>query len=267
MNKKQAKQKLGPLLKVVKAHRKFISAVLYNWMKDNRGIPAFGGEIGMGSRGGKAHTTLNGKKISFSKLYSVLKRRSNWNNPKYDTARAAALATFLKRDFVHVTNSAVKALASGLGSFGSSNYVHLGAASPDVAPPTTPQGAKAAAQADVPAEDIDWGKLLADVVMFLPNLISFLGTMMAEEDATQSEAAPAATQSLTLPTSLTFGRQFSVSTGKPSYASQQPSQRERELERELERERERGQAVASSGLPILPIALGVAALVFVLSKR
>lgn len=250
MNKTQAKQKLGPLLKVVKAHRKFISAVLYNWMKDNRGIPALGGEIGMGSRGGKAHTTLNGKKISFSKLYSVLKLRSNWTNPKYDTARAAALATFLKRDFAHVTNSAAKALASGLGSFGSSNYVYLGEVSPDVAPPTTPEGVQAAAQADVPAKNIDWGKLLADVVLFLPNLISFLGTMMAEKDA----ATPDAAAPLPVPPSVTDAfnaRPVTLYTG-PQPLPPPPQQQ---------------QVQEEAKLPILPIALGVAALAFIVSKR
>jgi hypothetical protein len=197
MSQAAARKKLGPLLAIVQQHRAFVSALLYEWMNSDRGIPGvLGGEAGMKNTAKKpsASTVIDNRRVWFSPLYGALKFKSNWKNPRYDTARAAALATFLKRDFLHLTKSAAVVLAKGgFDGLGSHSYVGLGeVAKVDVPAPTTATGMEAAAQAAVPAEDIDWGKITTDVLSFIVAILPFLDGLMQSQDTPLPAGQPAA---------------------------------------------------------------------------
>jgi len=113
----EAYKLLQPFKLIAMANRKFVSALIVQWIKDDRGISGFPGyEKGRANGGGyNTFIELLGERINLQYVYNILRKASHQTNPKYDDLRAAALAVIVVRDPLHTLNSAIKVKSKGLG--------------------------------------------------------------------------------------------------------------------------------------------------------
>lgn len=186
------KNKLSPLMPVVRAHREFISKLIVQWLDNSRGIWPFQ-DKGV-KEGGPKSIKVGNKTIDLSKAYNLfVNSPANRKNAKYDTLRAAALAAVLSKDFAHTTGSAVSIL-TGVGRSRSLNGL-----SGSHCYMSYPLGAfgnaasDAAAQGGVPPQDIDWGAIATSVAEFFGSILPYLAELLAWEDVAVTESGTAVT--------------------------------------------------------------------------
>lgn len=278
---KIARDKLGPLYPVVTAHRAFISKLIVQWLNQNRGFIGNlkdshkgGAEMGV-LKGGPKGTVVDGKRISMVPVYGALSKKANWNNPKYDTMRAAALAVILKRDLLHVMNSAAAVLTGSLGRYRGIGEAPAAPEIPaDVAPlPDTPAADAAVAQADKPAENIDFGALLETAKGFM-EFIAGIGSAIAGVfgwiDEQNAAAAPAAATppAVTLPRPPVFtlpaGSRMGLGPARtPAPVPSKPSAPQQTF---ADQKRQIEQPASSLTLPIA-MGAGLLAAYFLLKKK
>ena len=96
---------LDSLLTYVKSNREFVSKLIVKWLDLDRGVSFLPGYEKGVAKGGSKKTKIGSKIFDLSKAYDTLKQSGNRNKAQYDTMRAAALATILKRDLAHVSFS------------------------------------------------------------------------------------------------------------------------------------------------------------------
>lgn len=103
---------LDSLLNYVKNNRDFVSKLVVKWLDLDRGLSYLPGYEKGVSKGGVKKTKVGSTWYDLTKAYDVLKQSSNRSKPQYDTMRAAALATILKRDMAHVAHAATQVSSS-----------------------------------------------------------------------------------------------------------------------------------------------------------
>ena len=113
----EAYKLLQPFKLIALSNRKFVSALIVQWIKDDRGISGFPGYEKGRANGGSYNTFIEliGERINLQYVYNILRKASHQTNPKYDNLRAAALAVIVVRDPLHTLNSAIKVKSRGLG--------------------------------------------------------------------------------------------------------------------------------------------------------
>lgn len=146
---------LQPMLLIVKANRKFISRLIVQWVKDDRGVSYLPGYEKGRAHGGGFVTNVAGRAVNLQYAYNILRKASKESDPQYDNLRATALTVILVRDPVHVANSAAKLLRKGLGN---------------VDP---------AKEAEEPVADIDWVGLATAASGILQSIMLVLDQLLA----------------------------------------------------------------------------------------